>query len=236
MTPFLTRVKNKARAEIARFKARPVDFGDFTSADPLCGEFGFDRGTPIDRYYVREFLAPYQQLVHGTCLEVAEDRYSTWLGGDRISKLEILHLTGEDGDATIIGDLTDLTEVPDATFDTIIATQTLPFIYDLQSAVRELYRLLKPGGTCLATVSGISQISAYDMARWGEFWRFTNLSARRLFSEMFGSDRVEVQSFGNAATATAFLQGVAAEELDPELLDANHPLYQVLIGVKATKQ
>jgi hypothetical protein len=34
---------------------------------------------------------------------------------------------------------------------------------------------LKPGGVLLATVSGISQISRYDMYRWGDYWRFTTL-------------------------------------------------------------
>ena len=29
-------------------------------------------------------------------------------------------------------------------------------------------------------MSGISQISRYDMERWGEYWRFTDASTKRI--------------------------------------------------------
>ena len=48
----------------------------------------------------------------------------------------------------------------------------------------------------LATVPGISQISRYDMDRWGDFWRFTTLSMRRLFEQSFAPADVAVTSRG----------------------------------------
>ena len=76
-----------------------------------------------------------------------------------------------------------------------------------------IYRILTPGGTLLATFPGISQISRYDMDRWGEYWRFTTLSARRLLEAYFPPSQVSVASFGNVLATVAFLHGLAAEDL-----------------------
>ena len=77
--------------------------------------------------------------------------------------------------ATIVADLTTAETIPDEIFNCIILTHTLQFIYDFRSALRHLQRVLMPGGVLLATLPGISQISRYDMDRWGEYWRFTAL-------------------------------------------------------------
>jgi hypothetical protein len=73
------------------------------------------------------------------------------------------------------------------------------------------------------------------MDRWGDYWRFTSMSARRLFEEAFPADQVTVQSYGNVLTATAFLYGLAAEELSSEEMDARDSNFEVTIGVKAVK-
>jgi hypothetical protein len=56
----------------------------------------------------------------------------------------------------------------------------------------------------LATFHGISKIARYDMDNWGEYWRFTTLSASKLFSEIFPKDEVTVQACGNVFSAIAF--------------------------------
>jgi hypothetical protein len=104
----------------------------------------------------------------------------------------------------------------------------------VQKAVRGAHHLLKPGGVLLATVAGISQISRYDMERWGDYWRFTTASVRKLLEPVF--ERVEIGSMGNVLAATAFLQGIAVEDLpDPSLLDEKDDDYQVIITVVARK-
>ncbi|MBQ7263139.1 MAG: hypothetical protein IJR14_05405 [Synergistaceae bacterium] len=86
----------------------------------------------------------------------------------------------------------------------------------------------------LATVSGLAQISRYDMDRWGDYWRFTTLSAQRSFSEHFSE--VVVQSYGNVFVAKAFLDGLAVEDLpDPSVLDFHDDDYPVTIGISAKK-
>ncbi len=73
------------------------------------------------------------------------------------------------------------------------------------------------------------------MERWGDYWRFTTLSARRLFGEVFPPENVTVKARGNVLAAIAFLHGLAAEELKPEELDHDDPDYELIITVRAVK-
>ena len=73
------------------------------------------------------------------------------------------------------------------------------------------------------------------MNRWGEYWRFTTLSAQKLFEEEFSSKNIGVQSHGNVLAATSFLHGLATNEIKQKKLDYNDPDYQLVITIKATK-
>jgi hypothetical protein len=137
--------------------------------------------------------------------------------------------------ATLIGNLETAEGIPREGFDCMILTQTLPFIYEIKAAVSNVYAALRPGGVLLATLSGISQISRYDMERWGDYWRFTNLSARRLFEEVFPPANVTVEAHGNVLAAIAFLHGLASHELSGQELDFHDPDYEVSITVRAVK-
>jgi hypothetical protein len=95
--------------------------------------------------------------------------------------------------------------------------------------------MLRPGGVVLATMPGISQIVRYDMDRWGDYWRFTTLSARRIFECAFPGGDIGVEAHGNVLVAAAFLYGLSSRELRPEELERNDPDYEVLITVRAVK-
>jgi hypothetical protein len=128
-----------------------------------------------------------------------------------------------------------LSSLPKDRFDCFICTQTFNFIYDVRSAVSGAYQLLRPGGVLLGTVAGITQVSGYDMARWGDYWRFTPLSIRRLLGESFSSE-LSIESFGNALSAQLLLQGVAIEDLPHKhLLENVDEVYPVVIGFMAVK-
>ena len=79
-----------------------------------------------------------------------------------------------------MGDLTTGDGLPSRAFDCFICTQTLQLIYDVRAAVRGTYDVLAPGGVLLCTVPALSQTSRVDRERWGEWWRFTSASVRRL--------------------------------------------------------
>ena len=212
-----------------------VSFGDLRRLTPISRVFGFDRGTPVDRYYIEDFLARNADYIRGRALEVGDDSYTRRFGGDRVAQRDVLHVSDENPHATIIADLASADHVPSDAFDCIILTQTLHLIYDVRAALATLRRILKPGGVLLATFPGITQIDHFD---WGGswYWAFTALSAQRLFGEVFAPGSFKVETHGNVFAATAFLHGVALEELRKDELDYNDPDYQVIIAVRATKE
>jgi len=219
---------------IIRFLKKP-NWYDLRTLQPISRIFGFDRGTPIDRVYIEHFLNKNKYLIKGVVCEIAENTYSRKFGTN-VEKYEILHYTKENKNATIIGDLTNIHTLPEATIDCFILTQTLNFIYDFKQAIKGIYHMLKVGGVALVTVAGISQISRYDYDRWGDYWRFTDLSIKKAFEEIFGEGNVEVETYGNVLSAIAFLHGISAEELTYDELFYKDEDYQVIICIKAVKK
>lgn len=212
-----------------------VRWGHLRRLAPISRDWGYDRGLPIDRYYIEQFLTAHAADIKGHVLEVKDNNYTVQFGGDRVTKSDVLHKSEGNPAATIVADLTSAPELPGDTFDCIICTQTLQFIYEVKPAIETLHRILKPGGVLLVTVPGISQISRYDMDRWGDYWRFTTLSVNKLLADAFSTAHVEVQAHGNVLSAVALLHGLASEELDQEALDNLDPDYEVLIAIRAVK-
>jgi len=211
-----------------------VDFGDLRQLRPLSHEFGYDRGLPVDRYYIENFLSRHAGKICGHLLEIGDDNYTRQFGAESVTRSDVLGINEGNPKTTLVGDLVSAEHIPSQSFDCIIFTQTLQFIYDCPAAVKTLYRILKPGGTLLATVPGISKI---PQDQWGKLccWSFTQRSVQKLFGETFPQSSIEVESSGNVLSAVAFLHGLATEELDPRELDYHDPLYQVLISIKATR-
>lgn len=219
---------------LTRKKIRVV-FNDPLITKPVSTEFGFERGTPIDRRYIEKFLVDNRHHIQGKVLEVGDSTYSRKYASGDVESFEVLHAVPGNKAATIIGDLTDPMSLPENQIDCFVCTQTFNFIFEVQKAVEGAHRILKPGGTLLATVSGISQISRFDMDRWGDYWRFTTASIKKLFEPVF-KNGYTVETFGNVLAASAYLQGVVVEDLpDESLLDECDPDYQLVICIVARK-
>ncbi len=218
-------------------KPRPgrVDFGDLRATRPISSHFGFERGLPVDRWYIERFLGAHAVDIRGRVLEAGDAAYTRRFGGARVTRSDVLHVVADAPGATIIGDLADAPQIPDGIFDCIVLTQTLHLVYDVRAAISTIRRILAPGGVVLLTVPGISQI---DTGEWRDtwYWGFTERSVRRLFSEAFGDDELEVEAVGNVLAAVSFLEGIASEELRPAELAANDRSYPVCILVRATKR
>jgi SAM-dependent methyltransferase len=207
--------------------------GALRRTTPLSDHWGADRGTPIDRYFIERFLDGHRSEIRGHVLEVKEARY-TELFGTGVTQSDVIDIDAANPAATIIADLTDADDVPSDTFDCFVLTQTLQFIYDVEAAVRESHRFLRPGGVVLVTVPAVSRVDRHAGVD-GDFWRFTTASCRRLFGTVFGDSRIEAYAYGNVLAAIGFLTGLAREELTESELDVADELFPVLVGVRAVK-
>jgi SAM-dependent methyltransferase len=210
-----------------------VCFGDLRRLHPFTNDFGFSRGGAVDRYYIEEFLQKNASVIRGHSLELKDDRYTRKFGGDRVTKREILDIDAGNSRATIISDLTKDEVMPSDSFDCVVLTQVLQYIYDFRAALKTIHRILKPGGVLLVTVPGISQI---DWEYAGETWHwfFTQTSLQRTLADIFGKD-IQVEHHGNVLVATGFLYGLSRNEIKKEEYDFNDPHYQVIITGKAVK-
>jgi SAM-dependent methyltransferase len=230
----VVRFQRKYRLQWPRMGS--VSFGDFYRVTPMSPIFGIDRGFPVERYYIEKFLEANSKDIKGRCLEMGDAFYINKFGGDRVSKIDVMHYVEGNPDATIVADLTRADHIPSNTFDCIILTQTLQMIYDMKVALRHLHRIIKPGGVLLMTSHGISKIGRrLGRDNWGEYWHITTQSAEKLFEETFPGADITVGSYGNVLTATCALHGIASDEIDKKELDYLDPDFEVIVTVRAVK-
>ena len=199
--------------------------------EPLSYVWGFDRGQPLHRYYLEQFLEEFRADIRGHCLEFRDDSYTHRYGGAAVAKLDILHLDDSHPAATIVADLTKPNDVPSNAFDCIVCTQVLHLIFEVDRAVSELWRILKPGGVLLATVPHISMCDP----GWHEVWRFTPEGLGALVGKSFGTDGIDVRAYGNSLTAAGELRGLVAEEFSKKTLAYSDPRFALEVCIRARK-
>ena len=236
-------VASRAKAIVKRILTRHLtsrlEFEASVAVTPVSEVFGLDRGTPLDRVFIMRFLEAHRDLIRGDCLEVEEPAYTRKFGqpGHIAHALKFSASPDGAGDREVVADLSKPETVQQDGFDTFICTQTLNFIFDLDPVVESIHKLLKPGGHALITVAGISQISRFDYDRWGDYWRFTDLTLRKLLTRRFAETDCRLATFGNVATSCLFLQGVSLEDIpDRKILDATDSNYQMVVCAVVRKQ
>ena len=223
--------RQRVRQRLRRI-ARPIICGAIRPTRPLSRNWGYDRGTPVDRYYIEKFLASCSRDIRGRVLEVKDSKY-TELFGYGVQEQNVLDVDPSNAGANIFAVLSSATGSSSTEFDCFILTQTLQCIYDASTALRHACRVLAPGGVLLSTVPCISRIISDPGL--SDYWRFTVQSCTLLFGQVFGRDHVHVSSMGNVLTAIGFLAGMAAEEFSKTELDACDELFPVVITVRAVK-
>ena len=234
----LKRELAQAEEQIVRLTQLPaqpskhgIQWGDLRRLKPISSECGLDRGTPVDRYYIQEFLKRYSSDIRGRVLDVGGFGYAKRFGDSRITRADVLTLDATNFRGEIIVDLYNR-DIAHQSYDCVIAVEIFHLIYDINAALSECSRILKPGGVLLATFSCVTQVDA----RAGtdrDFWRFTESTVREMLSRFFRGDKFETHQYGNIKAATASLYGIASEELRAEERDTADPLFPVVIGVRA---
>lgn len=198
---------------------------------PLSERWGSDRGVAVHRAYITRFLEQHAADVRGHVLEFNDPGYTREIGGARVTKSDVLHIDHTNPQATLVADLTRPNDLPSDHFDCIIATHVLHIVFEKEAMIRELFRVLKPGGALLVAVPTISMIGP----EFPELWRFTPLGLERLLTTAFAPPRVEVRGFGNSLAAAAEIRGVVSGELSEHELWSVDTRFTVEVCARATK-
>ena len=155
--PHRSGLRRATRSIRRRFAVRPpvgfVRFGSLRRVRPISADQGFDRGRPVDRRYIRDFLSRHRDDIRGRVLEVGGDGY-TRMFGSGVARSDVVDRRPDNPAATMVADLSRAPEIADATYDCVILTQTLQYIFDIRGAIATVHRILRPGGVALATVPG----------------------------------------------------------------------------------
>jgi SAM-dependent methyltransferase len=204
----------------------------YKSTKPLSNIYGYDRGKPIDRYYMEKFMEENKDLIKGNCLEITDTDYTVKYGGSKVAHADAFDIDTNNKHATIYGDLRNAPQLKDNFYDCLIVTQTFVMIDDFDSAVRECFRILKPGGVLLCTMPCLGRVGR-DL---NQYWRFTQASGKYVFGKAFGAENVESKTFGNVLAGQCFWVGMASQELSSEELNMHDPEYPVIVAVKAIKK
>ena len=197
------------------------------SLKPLSSKFGFDRGTPIDRYWIESFIKENHRHIHGRVLEITDAYYTEKFGGIRVTRSDVLDINPKNKKANIHGDLRSLKQIKANTYTCIILTHVLGLIDDVHAAAKECYRILKPGGTLLFTSSCLGPILNEKV-----YWRFTPDSINYVFKRF---RKKEIRTYGNILAGQAFWVGMAQEDLTSSQLSHNDPRFPVIVTLRATK-
>ena len=195
------------RSAAARRLTFRLRWSSTSRLEPLT-EWGYERGTPVDRWYNERFLYDHAPLVHGRALEVKEDLYASRLGASRV---DVLDIDPDNPLADIVGDLCSPETLPAATYDVAVITQTLQLLPDPAAALANLRRSLRPGGVLLLTAPCMSRSAGVE-----DRWRWLPLGLQELAHAAGLSG--EVVGVGNVLSGRAFLLGAAAEDLGERLL------------------
>lgn len=183
------------------------------SATPISRQFATERGTPVDRYYIDEFLKNNNKYICGDVLEIEDSTYTRKFGTAGINKSIVMDVSLQSDNIDFNANLETGEGIADCIADCFICTQTLMYIYDLETAVHNIMRLLKPNGVALITCSGLSQNSERCMESYGAYWGFNEAVFHKMFSKESRLELINTETYGNCKTVLAHIAGLCVEDL-----------------------
>jgi hypothetical protein len=225
-------LRRLARSPRARRALRPVRWGNLRRLQPVSPRWGSERGSAVDRHYIDAFFARHSELIRGRVLEVRDPRYATSCGNG-VTTIDVVDIDPRNDDATIIADLADPGSLPTFAFDCAIVPQTLVYVRDPFAAAANLWQSIAPGGALLVTTPAIARVDPDAVE--DDRWHLTRAGLETVIRRACPDGEYSVQAHGNPIVATAFLQGVAAEELRADELDAHHPLFPIVVTARVRK-
>jgi SAM-dependent methyltransferase len=201
-------------------------WGNLRRTTPFSQTFGFERGTPIDRHYLHQFLNDHRDVITGDVLEVQMRTFTRRFGHD-LARTDTFDIVPH-ADPTFLCDLaTSDGIIPTAAYDCLLLPNTLQHFRDLDACLRNALRVVRPGGVILASAAGFIPLAG-DVA---DYWRLSPAGWREKTAVLWPDADVEITGHGNCLTAIAAQLGLALEELSIGELDAHDPRYPVLTTI-----
>lgn len=232
LTTLLFKIRSVANRILLPSSSYYIFDGKIRTTSPISERFGFDRGTPIDRFWIENFLEENKAYIRGRVLEVTDSKYTHKYGQNRVRVSDVVDINLKNKKANIHGDLRDLKNIiKDNTYDCIILTHVLGLIDDYAAVLSECRRILKHDGTLLFTGSCLGPI----LARNEVYWRFTNNSVNYIFTKYFKPKDLIIKSYGNALAGQAFWVGMAQEDLQPSELAYQDPRFPCIVSAIVIK-
>jgi len=101
--------------------------------------------------------------------------------------------------ADIVGDIHQI-PLPDGSFNAVICSSVLEHVKDPRQAVKEIHRILKPGGVVLVMVPSIYPYHSRP-GHYPDYWRFFEDTIKDLFADF---TQLEIVKRGGYFTALSF--------------------------------
>lgn len=190
---------------------------------PLSDDHGFDRGTPIVRSYIDDFLGKHRESISGSVLEAGDRRYTGKFGAG-VTASAVVDIDAANPQATVVADLSRDGALPHEAYDCIILTEVLHLLDSPATCLRSCHAALRAGGTLLITVPALKRLHPSQPDR--DYLRYTPAGLRLLLGGAWDGP-CSVTSYGNLRACVAFLVSHVTEEIDPEDLwfaDERFPL------------
>ena len=205
-------------------------WGNLRRTTPFSTQYGFERGTPIDRYYLHQFFELHRHLITGRVLEVQTSAYTKLFGRD-VTQADTFDIVPE-FDPTYVCDFAHCEGIlPDEAYDCVLLPNTLPCFRELDRSLAQAFRIVRPGGAILASTGGLLPLTR-DVP---EYWRLTPDGWRELLASAWRGAELTVAEHGNCLAAVGAQMGLALEELTDAELDVHDPRYPVLTTIICRK-
>jgi SAM-dependent methyltransferase len=205
-----------------------VQFGDLRRTGPLCPDFGYSRGTPIDRFYLAKFVDEIRNEVVGQTLDIGgrrqnRDHYAFY----KTTEYHAMDVTA-DPDVDFVADAHEGGTHATESFDSILLFNVLEHCEEPWVVLTNVFRWLRPGGKVFCAVPNAQRIHRSPK----DYWRFMPDGCISLFRNFCD---LRIKTYGNALTVSASFDGIASQELqEHELmaLNSDYPVITCVVGKK----
>lgn len=205
-------------------------WGNLRRVRPFSENFGWDRGTPVDRYYVDRFFAKHHAEITGDVLEIDRNIYTRQYGHE----LRTVHSFDIDpaSEPTYLCDIAHSEAIlPSEAYDCVLLPCTLQHFRELELCLKNVLRVVRPGGVILASAAGLFRLDKVGL----DYWRPTPDGWKDLLPRVWPGCAIEVESEGNCLAVVAINLGLALEELRPRELNAYDARFPVVTHIYCRK-